>query len=65
MVRRMTDSSIEWAVDYDGGIANVTPDRAEAEEAVQWIRSGRLVYRIVERTEWLYLAEKPVEGEPS
>lgn len=42
----------EYAVDYRAGIAHVSTDRAEAEEAVQHYIDAVLVSRIVIASEW-------------
>lgn len=43
----------EYAVEFDGGITQVSDDRGDVEDWVQWIVGGRLVQREVYTTRWV------------
>ncbi len=42
----------EWAIEFPGGICNISFDPADPEEMLQWIREGKLIRREVTTGPW-------------
>jgi hypothetical protein len=50
-------STTEWGIEYPGGVQQVSDDRGDVEDGVQWVVGGRLVRREVTYTEWVEAAD--------
>lgn len=46
-------STTEWAIEYPGGYQQVSDDRGDVEDGVQWVVDGQLVKRSVTYSEWV------------
>lgn len=51
----------EWAIEFPGGICNISFDPADPEEMLQWIRDGKLVRRDVTTGPWIDASPSSVE----
>ena len=55
------EAETEWAIEFPGGICNISFDPADPEEMLQWIRDGKLVRREVTTGPWIDAVPAPAE----
>ncbi|MEU2237553.1 hypothetical protein, partial [Streptomyces vietnamensis] len=55
------ETETEWAIEFPGGICNISFDPADPEEMLQWVRDGKLVCREVTTGPWIDAVPAPAE----